>query len=176
MANGDRQGICCIIGPGNMVHVEENANHRLDLLLGRAAIADYSLLYLKGGVLADGEAGVSGRKDGDTASVPNGEGGTHVLIEKKLLDCHCAGLVLFYKVAEAFVEHGETLDQGSMRGSIEGTILDHPEALTAHANTSLIIRTAIDKPVPHDGRTGVDAKSEKGCHSLEFLAMSYELS
>ncbi len=75
VADGDGQSVGGVSGFGDLGEGEQAGHHELDLLLGGESIAGDGGFDGEGGVLGDGNAGVGGGEQGDSADMAELDGG-----------------------------------------------------------------------------------------------------
>ena len=120
VADGDGEGVGCVVGLGRNGEVEEAGDHELDLVFFGASVADHGGLDGKGRVFGDFESGGGGGEHGDSADLSEFEGGLNVEGIEDVFDGDFVGQVLGDDRAEVHVDSGKAAGQRFAGGKFDG--------------------------------------------------------
>ena len=109
VADRNRERIGGVVGAGRLFEAEQPDDHRLNLLLVRAAVARDRLLYLHRRVLEPGQLALGGGELNHADRPTDGEPVRDIFIEKQLLHRHGVGCVLVQERVHIVVDRKQPL-------------------------------------------------------------------
>ena len=111
-ADRDREGIGGIVGSWQLLHVEHQLHHPLDLALVGAAVASDGHLDLVRPIFEHGDAALGGREQDDAARLADGERSHDVAIEEEPLDAQEGRIVRSIQLDYSGVDLEQPLRKG----------------------------------------------------------------
>jgi hypothetical protein len=128
MAEGNGQGVGSVGRLWYFAHLEQGANHNLDLALIGVAVTRHAGFHFAGRVTVNGDAVLGGSEKHDTANFSEAEGGAHVEGGKNGFDGESVGREFVEKAAEERVnvmKHSAEEFFLALRRDTQCTIVQH---------------------------------------------------
>jgi hypothetical protein len=163
VADGDGEGVRCVMRRRCLGQAEQQPDHLLYLMLVRAPVADHGTLHFGRGVLDDLAARLDSRENRDAARVAEAQRAAGIHRRKQVLHRH------------AFGTHGGqqggklAMDPREARGEGVGRL--HPDRATAHEPMASSV--GLDAPIAGALRARIDAEDPHAREaSISFSSMS----
>src|SRR5450759_3257467 len=129
-ADGDGQGIRCVVRFRQLRHSKDRLDHALHLILRGGPVSRSRDLHFIGRRLSNFQLVQSRRQEDDTTSLADGEGRLDVLGEEQPLDAHERGCMQLDQVIQSQVDGLEALRQRKIGGGLDDAVIDRPKART----------------------------------------------
>ena len=147
MADGQGQGVGGIVGPGDLLHVQQALGHQHHLTLFRLAVAHHRLFHLHGGILEHGHPQLFGGQQDHPPAMGHGDTGGDVFGEKQLLHRHLIGVKGADQLLHVVGDLQQPVGQGDARRRGDDPI----------AQQLVPVPLRPDQAKPDGGHPGVDA-------------------
>lgn len=124
MNNGGGEGIGGVVGLRDLLEMEVEADHFLDLRFMGLAVAADGFFDLVRTVFKNREIILFGDEEANAAGFGDGDAGRNILFEEEFFDRHDVGMVLVDDFVERVIDVFEAVGERSMRRSGDDAVVE----------------------------------------------------